>query len=68
MFRVDRNDKMFLAARIVMSWRRWEGEEKGREKVVARKFCRLAVVSLGEKPHINPLLLVMFYGSKCLFR
>jgi hypothetical protein len=32
MFDVDRHGKTFVAARIVASWRRWEGEEKGRKE------------------------------------
>jgi hypothetical protein len=41
---------------------------KGEEGVVVRSFVAiLTVLSLGEKPNINPLLLVMFYGLKRLF-
>lgn len=32
MFCVDQNGKKFVAARIIMSWRRREGEETGRKE------------------------------------
>jgi hypothetical protein len=32
MFGIDRNGKTFVAAGIVVSWRRREGEEKGRKE------------------------------------
>jgi hypothetical protein len=44
--------------------RRREGEEG---VVVGVFIIMLAVVSLGEKPNFNPLLLVKFCGLKRLF-
>jgi hypothetical protein len=41
---------------------------EGEEGVVTRSFIAgLTVVLLGEKPNINSLLLVSFYGLKRLF-
>jgi hypothetical protein len=57
MFDVDRNNKAFVAARIVASWIEDDGKVKRRRRSRRREFRQRACCgSLGEKPNINPLM------------
>jgi hypothetical protein len=69
MFGVDRNNKAFVAARIVASWIGDDGKVKRRRRRSRRReFRRRARCgSLGEKPNINPLHLIKFCGLNRLF-
>jgi len=68
MFGVDRNNKAFVAARIVASWIGDEGKVKRRRRSRRREFWRRARCgSIGEKPNINPLHLIKFCGLNRLF-
>ena len=69
MFGVDRNNKAFVAARIVASWIGDDGKVKRRRRRSRRReFLRRARCgSLGEKPNINPLHLIKFCGLNRLF-
>jgi len=68
MFGVDRNNKAFVAARIVASWIRDDRNVKRRRRSRRQEFRRRGRCgSLGEKPNINPLLLIKFCGLNRLF-
>jgi len=69
MFGVDRNNKAFVAARIVASWIGDDGKVKRRRRRSRRREFRhrARCGSLGEKPNINPLHLIMFCVLNRLF-
>ena len=69
MYGVDRNNKAFVAARIVSSWIGDDGKVKRQTRRSRRREFqhRARCGSLGEKPNINPLHLIKFCGLKRLF-